>query len=87
MRSLLHGALAMGFFVAGLFFVRFYRERRDTLFALFGGAFWLMSANNAALGLSDAAAETRVHLYVIRLIAFLLIIGAIVSKNRARPNR
>lgn len=87
MRQLLHGAIAMGCFAIGLFFARFYRERRDALFALFAGAFWLMAANNMALGLSDAAAETRVHLYVIRLIAFLLIIGAIVGKNRERPNR
>ena len=87
MRPLLQGALAMGLFVVGLFFARFYRERRDMLFALFAGAFWLMAANNAALGLTDAAAETRVGLYVVRLVAFLLIIGAIVVKNRERPNR
>ena len=85
MRSLLHGALAMGFFAIGLFFARFYRDRRDRLFAFFAGAFWLMAANNAALGLTDAAAETSVALYVIRLVAFLLIIVAIVVKNRERP--
>lgn len=87
MRALLHGAIAMGLFVIGLFFVRFYRERRDSLFALFAAAFWLMAANNAALGLSDAAAETRIHLYIIRLVAFVLIIWAIVAKNRVRSGR
>lgn len=84
MRVLLNGAIAMGCFIIGLFFLRFYRERRDTLFALFGAAFWLMSINHTALGLSDATAETRVLLYVLRLLAFVLIIAAIVLKNRAR---
>ena len=83
MRALVNGAIAMGTFVIGLFFLRFYRQRRDVLFALFGAAFWLMSVNHAALGLSDAVAETQVHLYVLRLLAFLLIIAAIVQKNRA----
>lgn len=86
MRPLLHGAVAMGFFVIGLFFLRFFRDRRDTLFAFFAAAFGLMAANNIALALSDAAAETRVHLYIIRLVAFLLIIAGIVVKNRGRPN-
>jgi hypothetical protein len=86
MRPVLHGAIAMGSFVVGLFFLHFYRLRRDTLFALFGAAFWLMAVNNAALGLTDPTAETRtVVLYLLRLLAFVLIIAAIVQKNRARP--
>ena len=83
MRSLINGAIAMGSFVIGLFFLRFYRQRRDVLFALFGAAFWLMAVNHAALGLSAATAETQVLLYVLRLLAFVLIIAAIVQKNRA----
>ncbi len=84
MRQLLHGAIAMGGFSAGLFFLRFYRDRRDALFAYFGAAFWLIAASNATLGLSDAEAETRVYVYLLRLLAFLLIIVAIIGKNRAR---
>ena len=85
MRQLLQGATAMGSLVIGLFFFGFYRARRDVLFALFGAAFWLLAVNNIALGLTDAAAESRVYIYVIRLLAFLLIIAAIVQKNRTRP--
>ena len=84
MRSLINGAVAMGCFVIGLFFLRFYRQRRDLLFALFGAAFWLMAVNHVALGLNDAAVETQLYVYVLRLFAFLLIITAIVQKNRAR---
>ena len=84
MRALINGAIAMGCFVIGLFFVRFYRERRDQLFALFGAAFWLMAVNHTVLGLSTGIAETQLYVYVLRLLAFLLIIAAIVQKNRAR---
>lgn len=84
MRSLINGAIAMGCSVVGLFFLRFYRERRDQLFALFGAAFWLMAGNHAVLGLGQGTAETQLYLYVLRLLAFLLIIAAIVQKNRAR---
>lgn len=83
MRQLLQGATAMGSLVIGLFFLRFYRERRDPLFALFGAAFWLLAVNNIALGLTDAAAESRLYVYILRLCAFLLIIAAIVHKNRS----
>lgn len=83
MRQVLQGATAMGSLVIGLFFFRFYRSRRDVLFLLFGAAFWLMAATNVALGLTDVAAESRVYAYVLRLLAFVLIIGAIVQKNRS----
>lgn len=82
MRPLLHGAMAMGNLTIGLFFLRFYRDRKDLLFGLFGVAFWLFAANNVALAFVDAAAEATVGAYVIRLVGFGLIIAAIVQKNR-----
>jgi Family of unknown function (DUF5985) len=84
MRPLLHGAMAMGNLVVGLFFLRFHRDRRDVLFLLFGIAFWLFAANNVVVAFVDAAAEATVGAYVIRLVGFALIIAAIVQKNRAR---
>ena len=84
MRQVLQGALAMGNVVIGLFFLRFYRDRKDLLFLLFGVAFWLFAGNNFALALSAAQAEATVGAYVVRLIGFGLIIAAIVQKNRGR---
>ena len=83
MRQLLLGATAMGSFVAALFFLRFYRQTRDALFAYFGAAFGLLGVHWLALGLAGPAEEARVYFYVARLLAFLLIIVAIVQKNRA----
>ena len=77
------GALVMGCFVAGLFFLRFWRKTRDRLFAIFALAFWLMGVNWLALSFTDPQAEFRPALYLIRLLAFVLILFAILEKNRA----
>lgn len=76
--ALMSGALAMGYAVAGLFFFRFWRETRDVLFGCFAAAFVLLAVGRALLGFVDPPEV----LYVLRLIAFLLIIAAIVIKNR-----
>ena len=84
MRELLSGALFALFFVAALFFRRFGRRTGDRFFDLFSIAFVVMAINSALLGLSDANAEHRTALYAVRLIAFLIIIGAIWHKNRPK---
>ena len=77
------GALVMGCFIAGLFFLRFWRKTRDRLFVIFALAFWLMGVNWLALSFTDPQAEFRPALYLIRLLAFVLILYAILEKNRA----
>ncbi len=78
------GALAMGYFVAGLFFLRFWRDTTERLFAYFAVAFWLLAAQRVALVLlSHQTPDELVWLYAIRLAAFLLILGGILDKNRA----
>jgi hypothetical protein len=81
------GALVMACFAAGLFFLRFWRKTRDRLFVIFAIAFWLMGVNWLALSFSNPNAsedaEYRAAIYLIRLVAFVLIIYAILQKNRA----
>jgi uncharacterized membrane protein YeiB len=87
--AVLSGIIIAGYAVAGLFFVRFWRRTNDRLFAIFGLAFWLLCIQRILLALAaDAAAEDRAFLYLIRLIAFLLIIAGIIDKNRGtgRPS-
>ena len=59
-------------------------ESRDRLFAFFGAAFWLLSLSWALLALISQTDDTRPYVYSIRLVAFALIIFAIIDKNRAR---
>ncbi|MBI1901095.1 MAG: hypothetical protein HYS13_08295 [Planctomycetia bacterium] len=81
--QLMTGALAMALIVAALFFFRYWRETRDRLFALFALSYVVMAADRLA-----HAFYQEVHgdpYYWIRLAAFVIIILAIVDKNRSRP--
>ena len=82
---LISGAIVMGYAVAGLFFLRFWQETRDRLFLIFAGAFWLLAVQRLALVFSRNMVEDDTGLYLVRLFAFLLILGAIVDKNRSSP--
>lgn len=84
--NFLSGAITMGFLLGGLFFLRFWRETRDQLFLTFAAAFWLLGLVQALLALGPTEPEERSWLYVLRLIAFLLIAGSIIRKNRS-PER
>ncbi|MEZ0242760.1 MAG: DUF5985 family protein [Sphingomonas sp.] len=81
MLDFLSGAITMGFFVAGLFFLRFWKRTRDRLFIAFALAFWLLGFSQALLALASITVETRSWVYLLRLGAFLLIIVSIWRKN------
>ena len=84
--AFLAGAVVMGNAIAGLFFLRFWVKMRDGLFLAFAGAFWLLTFQGLAVFLQFPN-EPHSALYLIRLAAFLLIIGAVFSKNRDRFGR
>ena len=65
----------------GLFFLKFWARTRDRLFLAFALAFWLLCANSIALTLMGGAPQSHSEVYLLRLAAFLLIIGAILNKN------
>ena len=80
----LWGASSVAAGVAALFFLRFWRQTRDRFFLLFALAFLALSLNWLGLAATSRGDETRTYFYLLRLAAFVLIIGAIVDKNRAR---
>jgi hypothetical protein len=80
----LQGVVTMGCAVIGLFFLRFWRDSQDRLFHRFAIAFWLLALSYALMGLVTLANEQRVYVFVVRLLAFLLIVFAIFEKNRRR---
>lgn len=83
MRDLLSGAIVMGYVIAGLHFLKFWKGTADRLFLIFGLAFWLLAVQRTLLTLLAEQEGAHIYLYVIRLLAFVLILAAIVDKNRA----
>ena len=77
----LAGMITMGFLLAALFFVRFWWRTRDSLFATFGAAFLLLAVNQAVVALALLSREEQPYAYLLRLLAFGLIIIAIIRKN------
>ncbi len=78
----LSGAITLGFLVAGLFFLRFWRRTHDGLFLAFAIAFALLGLGQAVQALANIPQEERSYIFLIRLAAFMLILAAIVRKNR-----
>lgn len=79
----LRGAIAMGHLVAGLFFLRFFTRTRDRLFLMFCISFWLLGVLRVAMLFVADPAEQH-YLYWLRLVAYLLILVAIIDKNLPR---
>ena len=78
----LSGGITMGFVVAGLFFLRFWKRTHEGLFLAFALAFWLLGLTQALLAFTNIPVEERSWLYLLRLAAFSLILGSIWLKNR-----
>jgi peptidoglycan/LPS O-acetylase OafA/YrhL len=86
MASFIGGAICLAYLVAALFFLRFWKETQDRLFAMFAIAFVVLSANRALLVYLREVHEAHSWLYLVRLLAYLLILGAILDKNRRKPD-
>ena len=79
--AFLSGTIVMGFWLAGLFFLRFWKRTRDELFLAFTVAFWLLGLAQALLSFSNVPVEERSWLFLLRLAAFVIILAAIWRKN------
>lgn len=82
MLSFLAGMTTMGFLVISLLFVRYWRQGHDSLFGWFAIAFALLALDQAMPAFFVSAREEDSWIFILRLLAFALIILAIVRKNR-----
>jgi hypothetical protein len=78
----LSGAILLGNLIVGLFFLRFWKKTSDRLFLIFAMAFWALALERVLLLIVDPTHEFRSYVYTVRLFAFLLILLAILDKNR-----
>lgn len=76
------GAIIMGYGVAALFFARFWRRTGDRLFLAFASAFLLLAAVPLLTVTLSIPREEQSPFYLLRALAFLIIIVAIVGKSR-----
>ncbi|HEX5972926.1 MAG TPA: DUF5985 family protein [Gemmatimonadaceae bacterium] len=76
------GLLTSGYAVAALFFLRFWRRTGDRLFAFFSASFALLVVQRVLLAWAASGNVDADWLYLVRLLAFALILFAIIDKNR-----
>jgi hypothetical protein len=84
------GALLMGYVVAALFFTKFWRRTLLPLFGWFAVAFVLLAVQRAMLLAIDArpgGGDDVPWSYLVRLLAFVLLLVGIVAQNRTPRRR
>ena len=89
MTDLLTGAICMGSLVIALFFLRFWRNSRDRFFLYFAASFFIEGLHRLYSAVLDNGGEDSPLHYLIRLLAYGLILWAILEKNlpRAKDER
>lgn len=83
--ALLTGAIMMAALVAALFFLRFWQQTRDRFFLFFSVAFLLEALHRLLWALAPLRDADAPEYYLIRLASYVLILLAIINKNRAPP--
>lgn len=83
MNEILVGAISAISFVIGLFFLRFWSGTRDRFFLFFAISFWMEAINRILLAEVANWSENSPPYYLVRLLSYLLIIAAVVDKNRS----
>jgi hypothetical protein len=81
MTIFLSGMITMGFVIASLFFFRFWWRTRDMLFVYFGVAFCLLAISQALNAIAGIPGDDQAWIYLLRFVAFALLIVGIVAKN------
>lgn len=82
MNELLAGVLVAFYAIVALFFLKFWTAARDRLFALFALAFTVLAIQRLALSTTHGSMEDQTIFYLLRLAAFVIIIIAIIDRNR-----
>lgn len=83
MIDFLNGASFVACLVIALCFLRYWKQTEDRLFGIFALAFCVFGVNRVLLSAVDEDADGRLVVYLLRLVAFLLIIVAVLDKNRS----
>lgn len=83
----LAGCLTISYLIAALFLLRFRRRTGDGLFLNFGIAFLLLGANQVLASYFGVEDERYGYTYLLRVLAFVVILYGILRENTARAAR
>ena len=75
--------VAIHCWIVSLVFFLFWKKSRDKFFCIFAIAFAVLGIERLILILRDPSAESSPQIYLIRSLAYLLIIIGIIQKNKA----
>jgi hypothetical protein len=81
------GVIVTSSLVVAMFFFKFWRQTRDSLFIGFSVAFFIEACNRIAFLFVDSPTGDNPLIYTIRLISYLVILIAIAHKNREKRER
>ena len=84
LQPLLLGAIACASLVAALLFWRYWLSSRDRFFLLLGASFLIEALNRVHMALAPSSDESEPVTYLVRLLAYGLIVAAVWDKNRGR---
>ena len=88
--AFLGGIMVASFAASGLFFLKFYRASKDNFFLLFALACEMLALERIVsmmtsvfLPIDPDATDSRFWIYLLRLTAFILILTAVIIRNRS----
>jgi hypothetical protein len=76
------GVIVTASLTAALYFLKFWTQTRDVLFLGFAAAFTIEAFNRMLRLFVDNPGEASPVVYLVRGLAFLVLLAAIVYKNR-----
>ncbi|MGV3590520.1 MAG: DUF5985 family protein [Gammaproteobacteria bacterium] len=83
-QGFLLGIIVTASLTAAMYFLKFWRNTHDPLFMAFAAAFTIEGLNRLTYLFLEEPNEGSPTIYIVRLLAFLIILIAIVRKNRSR---
>lgn len=87
MSQLMYGAISMASLTIALFFLRFWRSSGDRFFMYFALSFFIEGVHRIYSAVLNETGEDAPLHYLIRLLAYGLILWAILEKNLPHKGR
>lgn len=87
LNAMLLGAIAMASFTISLFFLRFWKTTHDRFFLFFAVSFAIEGCSRILLRVIDYSTEQEPLFYLLRLVAFLILLYGIIDKNWLRNQK